>query len=172
MPYPQCQHENQKDAKFCDECGAPLPVCCPSCQTANRPGAKFCHACATPLAVHTLPPSAAPRVALRALTDVQPAPPPALPLRAATAQGATPPALADTTYDFQSALDGERKQVTVLFADISGFTALAETMDPEDVRHVMNTCFALLVPVVDAYGGTIDKFIGDEIMALFGAPIA
>jgi len=62
--------------------------------------------------------------------------------------------------------------VTVLFADISGFTALAETMDPEDVRQVMNACFAQLVPVVEAYGGTIDKFIGDEIMALFGAPIA
>jgi class 3 adenylate cyclase/predicted ATPase len=60
----------------------------------------------------------------------------------------------------------------VLFADISGFTALAETMDPEDVRQVMNACFARLVPVVELYGGTIDKFIGDEIMALFGAPIA
>jgi class 3 adenylate cyclase/predicted ATPase len=72
----------------------------------------------------------------------------------------------------QSALEGERKQVTVLFADISGFTALAETLDPEDVRQVMNACFAQLVPVVETYGGTIDKFIGDEIMALFGAPMA
>jgi len=71
-----------------------------------------------------------------------------------------------------SSLAGERRQVTVLFADISGFTALAETMDPEDVRQVMNACFAQLVPVVATYGGTIDKFIGDEIMALFGAPIA
>jgi class 3 adenylate cyclase/predicted ATPase len=69
-------------------------------------------------------------------------------------------------------LAGERRQVTVLFADISGFTALAETMDPEDVRQVMNACFAQLVPVVETYGGTIDKFIGDEIMALFGAPMA
>ena len=60
----------------------------------------------------------------------------------------------------------------MLFADISGFTALAETLDPEDVRQVMNACFARLVPLVEAYGGTIDKFIGDEIMALFGAPIA
>jgi class 3 adenylate cyclase/predicted ATPase len=69
-------------------------------------------------------------------------------------------------------LAGERRQVTVLFADISGFTALAETMDPEDVRQMMNACFARLVPLVEDYGGTIDKFIGDEIMALFGAPIA
>jgi class 3 adenylate cyclase/predicted ATPase len=67
---------------------------------------------------------------------------------------------------------GERRHVTVLFADISGFTALSETMDPESVRDLMNACFSRLVPVVEKYGGTIDKFIGDEIMVLFGAPIA
>ncbi|MCP4540904.1 MAG: AAA family ATPase [Chloroflexi bacterium] len=61
--------------------------------------------------------------------------------------------------------------MTVMFADISGFTALAETMDPEAVRDLMNACFERLVPIVRKYGGTVDKFIGDEIMALFGAPI-
>jgi class 3 adenylate cyclase len=71
-----------------------------------------------------------------------------------------------------SDLMGERKLVTVMFADISGFTALAETMDPEAVRDLMNACFERLVPVVEKYGGTVDKFIGDEIMALFGAPTA
>jgi len=69
-------------------------------------------------------------------------------------------------------LGGERKLVTVMFADISGFTALAETMDPEAVRELMNACFNHLVPVVEKYEGTVDKFIGDEIMALFGAPVA
>ncbi|MFZ4427902.1 MAG: adenylate/guanylate cyclase domain-containing protein [Saprospiraceae bacterium] len=69
-------------------------------------------------------------------------------------------------------LSGERKLVTVMFADISGFTALSETMDPEQVRALMNGCFDYLVPVIQAHEGTIDKFIGDEIMALFGAPIA
>jgi class 3 adenylate cyclase len=69
-------------------------------------------------------------------------------------------------------LAGERRQVTILFADISGFTALAETLDPEDVRQGMNACFAQLVPIVEAHGGTIDKFIGDAIMGLFGAPTA
>lgn len=69
-------------------------------------------------------------------------------------------------------LAGERKLVTVMFADISGFTALAETMDPEAVRDLMNDCFERLVPVVEKYEGTVDKFIGDEIMALFGAPVA
>src|SRR5215212_6670012 len=66
----------------------------------------------------------------------------------------------------------ERKTVTILFVDVSGFTALAEKLDPEEVRTVINTCFNALVPIAQKYDGTIDKFIGDEIMALFGAPIA
>lgn len=70
------------------------------------------------------------------------------------------------------ALIGERKLVTIMFADVSGFTALSEKMDPESVREIMNNCFERLVPIVANYGGTVDKFIGDEIMALFGAPVA
>src|SRR5438067_1367397 len=67
--------------------------------------------------------------------------------------------------------DEERKLVTILFVDVSGFTALAEKLDPEEVRNLINGCFDELVPIVQKYGGTIDKFIGDEIMALFGAPV-
>jgi class 3 adenylate cyclase len=67
---------------------------------------------------------------------------------------------------------GERRVVTILFADISGFTALSEKMDPEQVRNMMNACFDQLVPLVEKYGGVVDKFIGDEIMALYGAPVA
>lgn len=66
----------------------------------------------------------------------------------------------------------ERKLVTIVFADVSGFTTLSETLDPEEVRTLLNACFDCLVPVVQNYEGTIDKFIGDEIMALFGAPVA
>jgi class 3 adenylate cyclase len=69
-------------------------------------------------------------------------------------------------------LKGERKQVTVMFADISGFTAMSEKLDPEEVRSMINACFERLGAVIDQYGGHIDKFIGDEIMALFGAPKA
>ena len=65
----------------------------------------------------------------------------------------------------------ERKLVTIVFADISGFTALSERLDPEKVREVINACWDWLVPVVQKYDGTIDKFIGDEIMAVFGAPV-
>lgn len=71
-----------------------------------------------------------------------------------------------------SALRGERKQVTVMFADISGFTAMSEKLDPEEVRSTINACFERLGAAIDRYGGHIDKFIGDEIMALFGAPLA
>ena len=69
-------------------------------------------------------------------------------------------------------LTGERKLVTVMFADISGFTALSEKHDPEEIRALMNACFDHLVPVAQEYAGTVDKFIGDEIMVLFGAPKA
>jgi class 3 adenylate cyclase/tetratricopeptide (TPR) repeat protein len=69
-------------------------------------------------------------------------------------------------------LEGERKLVTVMFADVSGFTAMSEKLDPEQVRSRMNTCFDYLVPVIKKYDGYVDKFIGDAILALFGAPIA
>ncbi len=101
----------------------------------------------------------------------------------------TPPALNETIIDTcidvlhrqlatleqqvaPAALHGERKQVTVMFADISGFTAMSEKLDPEEVRSMINACFERLGVVVDRYEGHIDKFIGDEIMALFGAPVA
>ncbi len=66
--------------------------------------------------------------------------------------------------------EGERKLVTIMFADFSNFTSMSEKMDAEEVRDVMNQCFSLLVPIIEKYGGVIDKYIGDEIMALFGAP--
>jgi len=69
-------------------------------------------------------------------------------------------------------LRGERKLVTMMFADVSGFTAMAEKMDPELAWDLLNGCFAQLVPIVEKYGGTIDKYVGDQIVALFGAPVA
>lgn len=67
--------------------------------------------------------------------------------------------------------DDERKLVTIMFADASGFTALSEKLGAEQVRMLMNGCFGVLVPVIERFGGTIDKFIGDCVMALFGAPV-
>jgi class 3 adenylate cyclase/tetratricopeptide (TPR) repeat protein len=67
---------------------------------------------------------------------------------------------------------GERRIVTVVFADLAGFTTMAEGRDPEAVKELLDTCFGALVPVIDAHGGTVDKIIGDELMAVFGAPRA
>jgi ABC-type oligopeptide transport system substrate-binding subunit/class 3 adenylate cyclase len=83
--------------------------------------------------------------------------------------------LADLTGSeeiIRQAIDGERRLVTVMFADISGFTALLDKLDPETVRELVNVCFHRFVPIIRKYGGTVEKFIGDEVMAIFGAPIA
>ncbi|MGB8645214.1 MAG: adenylate/guanylate cyclase domain-containing protein [Anaerolineae bacterium] len=85
-----------------------------------------------------------------------------------------PPAQAasETAQSPSLPAQAERKTVTIMFADLSGFTALSEQMDPEAVSALVNSCFQTLVPVIDQYGGVVDKFMGDEIMALFGAPYA
>ena len=67
-------------------------------------------------------------------------------------------------------VESDRRLVTVMFADISGFTAMSEKMDPEMVTDIMNECFRFMGECVEQHGGTIDKFIGDCVMALFGAP--
>ena len=72
----------------------------------------------------------------------------------------------------QTSFKGERKLVTVMFTDISGFTSLLEYLDPEAVRELVNACFDHLVPVIEKYEGTVEKFIGDEIMSIFGAPVS
>ena len=81
-------------------------------------------------------------------------------------------AVLERTEDSAVDLTGERKLVTIMFVDIAGFTALAETMDPEAVRDMVNSCFDTLVPVIETYGGTVTKFIGDAIESVFGAPVA
>ena len=84
----------------------------------------------------------------------------------------TPKHLADKILTARSALEGERKQVTVLFADTAGFTALVRDLDPEVVHEVMDHCFGLISAEVHRFEGTINQYTGDGIMALFGAPIA
>jgi class 3 adenylate cyclase/tetratricopeptide (TPR) repeat protein len=97
--------------------------------------------------------------------------------RATLGDAVVDPAIAALRHQLSAATakkrtEDERKLVTILFVDISGFTALSETLDAEDVRRLINACFNHLAPILQKYGGTIDKFIGDEIMALFGAPVA
>jgi len=149
MICPRCRFQNEADAMFCAQCGAHLERLCPTCQTPNPGEARFCKRCG-----HALAPPAEP------------------PARFASPLGYTPKHLAEKILTSKSALEGERKQVTVLFADVSGFTSLSERLDPEDVHAFMIRAFELMLAEVHRYEGTVNQFLGDGIMALFGAPIA
>jgi predicted ATPase/class 3 adenylate cyclase len=145
MDCPSCGHLNREGARFCAECAAPLidTVTCPSCGATNPPAAKHCDSCGQALAGAT--PVAAPQ---------------------------PPEHLAAKIRAGRTALEGERKQVTVLFADVIGSMELAEQSDPEEWRRIMDRYFSILCSGVHRFEGTVDKFTGDGIMALFGAPIA
>jgi predicted ATPase/class 3 adenylate cyclase len=142
-----CHGENRSGAKFCDNCGAVLPRACAVCATPLRPTAKFCDECGQPVA-------AAPARAGQAPT------------------GYTPPHLAERILTSRSAIEGERKQVTVVFVDCADFTALSSRIDPEDLHAIMDGCFQHLLDAVHRYEGTVNQFTGDGVMALFGAPLA
>ncbi len=144
-----CSHENRPLAKFCAGCGAPLARRCASCSAELPAAARFCDSCGTP--VEAAAAAAAP---------------------ARTPGSYTPQHLAEKILTSRSALEGERKQVTVLFADVAGFTALSTRLDPEDLHAVMDGCFRHVMEAVHRYEGTVNQFTGDGVMALFGAPIA
>jgi class 3 adenylate cyclase/tetratricopeptide (TPR) repeat protein len=148
MKCPRCQQENPPQAKFCLECGTPLAPRCTNCGTQLPAAAKFCFECAKPV----IAPGSGPRFG--------------------SPESYTPKHLAEKILTSRAALEGERKQVTVLFADVSGFTSLSERLDPEDVHALMTRTFELMLAEVHRYEGTVNQFLGDGIMALFGAPIA
>ncbi len=141
----QCGTENPAQAKFCMSCGGALERKCPSCGATPPPEAKFCMECGSDLAGGAGAPKAAP-TPLRAPAPARPA------------EDEPPPE--------------ERRQCTVLFADLSGYTAVAEQMDPEEVKRLVGSSLRRLGQEVEKYGGSIDKYIGDNVMALFGAPVA
>jgi class 3 adenylate cyclase/tetratricopeptide (TPR) repeat protein len=164
MQCPSCLTENPSANRFCDQCGGPLEARCPQCATVLRAGARFCGGCGhrlAPFAVSAEPsPSAKPSAA-------PPAAPSARPIASYT-----PKHLADKVLKARSAIEGERRQVTVLFADIAGFTSLAEGRDPEEVHQIVDRCFEAITAEVHRFEGTINQYTGDGVMALFGAPIA
>jgi class 3 adenylate cyclase/tetratricopeptide (TPR) repeat protein len=162
MKCTSCGHENPPGQKFCGECGGRLEAVCPSCQSKNPPGQKFCGECGTALTAGARAPAATPT-----------APPePAPTERFASPQSYTPKHLAEKILSTRSAVEGERKQVSVMFTDVSGFTAMSERLDPEEVHGIMDRCFEIVLAAVHRYEGTINQFLGDGVMALFGAPIA
>ncbi len=153
MKCPSCQHENRPNAKFCEECAASFSRICGGCGSELRPSAKFCDECG---AGTTAPPA-------------RPGPS-ATPERSPRAY--TPKHLADKILQSKSALEGERKQVTVLFADIQGSMQLATQLDAEHWHELLERYFAILTDAVHRFEGTVNQYTGDGIMALFGAPIA
>ena len=149
MNCPQCQQETPSDAAFCPKCGAKLQVGCPQCGAATAPDDNFCRKCGTRVTVPT--PSAATRF-------VAP-------------QSYTPKHLAEKILTSKAALEGERKQVTVLFADLKGSMELLADRDPEEARKLLDPVLERMMEAVHHYEGTVNQVMGDGIMALFGAPI-
>ena len=153
MKCPRCQHENQLDAVFCEECGSRLEGACPNCGAQNRAGAKFCRKCGGGL--------------VQAPGTSQ-----ASPSRFGSPEIYTPKHLAEKILTSRSALEGERKQITVLFADLKGSMELLADRDPEEARKLLDPVLELMMEAVHRYEGTVNQVMGDGIMALFGAPIA
>jgi class 3 adenylate cyclase len=148
MRCPSCGIENPKGMKFCGQCASPLGQRCPQCGFDNPPGFAFCGQCAAPL------------------TEQPPAPRPEAPC------SYTPSRLAEKILTSRSALEGERKQVTVLFADMKGSMELLADRDPEDARRLLDPVLERMMDAVHRYEGTVNQVMGGGIMALFGAPIA
>jgi class 3 adenylate cyclase len=167
MHCPSCGSDNPAGAKFCIECATPLQRRCPRCGTENPPQAKFCAECGASLTEE----QKAKGKRRRATRPARPSDSRLWTLDTRPASY-TPKHLADKILTTRSALEGERRQVTVLFADTAGFTALAEKLDPEEVHTIMDRCFELITGAVHRFEGTINQYTGDGVMALFGAPIA
>ena len=150
MKCQKCQFVNPERAKFCIECGNSLALDCPKCGAITPEGRKFCAECGYDLRE----PYEAP-----CIDFYKP-------------QSYTPKFLVDKILTTRSSIEGERKRVTVLFADVANYTTLSEKLDPEEVHQIMDGCFKILMNAIHRYEGTINQFTGDGVMALFGAPVA
>jgi len=148
MKCPKCQADNPEEALFCIRCGTGLEIKCSACGKTSPPGSNFCMKCGHDLG--------------------KPAPT----VDYSRPQTYTPKFLADKILTGRQSLEGERKLVTVLFADVANYTAMSEKLDPEEVHQIMDGCFKILMDEVHKYEGTVDKFTGDGMIALFGAPVA
>ena len=154
MTCPACGHQNPPGMKFCGECGTRLAAGCPACGFENPPGMRFCGACGSALAGVA---AGSPAVGGTPSAPAGPVPP------AGARPAVAAPVAAATT---------ERRLVSVLFADLVGFTARSDASDPEQVREFLARYFDLCREIVERYGGTVEKFIGDAVMAVWGTPVA
>jgi class 3 adenylate cyclase len=154
-----CSFENVPDAKFCENCGKPLEHTCPNCTKPVSAGARFCKNCGFDLQAH-VPAKISPTVVAENSTQT-------LLERYMTKEMASKIAAAR-----KGGVEGERRIVTILFADIKGSTAMAEKLDPEDWAEIMNRAFEFLIEPIYRYEGIVARLMGDAILAFFGAPIA
>src|SRR5262249_9543592 len=152
MHCPHCQFEVAADFQFCPKCGKKLSRDCPQCGYVCPLEFRYCPKCGAGIAQEAAGPPQPLAPAARPTAqqgDWSPSPTPAPPIA-----------------------EAERRPVTVLFADVVGFTSLAERLDPEELRSLMMGCFQTLAEEIRRYDGFIEKFIGDAILAVFGAPVA
>src|SRR5262249_19668996 len=151
MQCSQCRHQAPPDTEFCPECGAKLELVCLQCGTGNALSHKFCKECGNRLDAGKL---------------TGPAP------KFLSPDAYTPKYLVEKILTSKHSLEAERKQVTVLFADIKGSLELLANRDPEDARTLLDAVLERMIDAVHRYEGTISHFLGDGVMALFGAPVA
>src|SRR5262245_8833424 len=149
MTCPRCQHENPPGSNFCLGCGARLGLTCSSCNTELPPSSRFCNKCGAPVTAETSAATGSP-----------------------SPESYTPKHLAERILTSKAALEGERKQVTVLFADLKGSMEVLADRDPEEARKIIDPVLELMMESVHRYEGTVNQVMGDGIMALFGAPVA
>ena len=146
----KCLFENPEEMQFCGKCGKKLTGICPKCNFQNPSDFLFCGKCGFALK----------ETAESAVIDYS------------EPKSYTPKYLADKILTNRSVLEGERKLVTVFFADVTNYTAMSERLDPEEVHQIMDGCFNILMDEIHKYEGTINQFTGDGVMAIFGAPVA
>jgi predicted ATPase/class 3 adenylate cyclase len=156
MNCPECQFENREGAKFCGKCGYKFEITCPECGTKNQVENNFCDECGSKL---SLPLEQVPNQISfdEKLTKIQ---------------KYLPKGLTEKILSQKDRIVGERKQVTVMFCDMAGFTALVEKLGPENAYDIMDQIYEILIHKVHEYEGTVNEMTGDGVMALFGAPIA
>jgi class 3 adenylate cyclase/tetratricopeptide (TPR) repeat protein len=156
MKCPKCQFENPESAKFCSECGSKLEIACPSCGKMNPINSKFCSECGHKIVIPTGQPS-------KGLSFDE---------KLAKIQRYLPKDLTQKILAQKDKIEGERKQVTVMFCDMEGFTSLTEKLGSEETYSLMDEVYEILIHKVHDYEGTVNELTGDGIMALFGAPVA
>jgi len=148
MQCPKCQFENREGVDFCEECGAKLELECPNCEAQIPLGRKFCGKCGYDLSEST---KTAPLKESEHYSQISESPP-------------------EEILQTKIAAEGERKHVTVLFSDLTGYTAMSEKLDPEEVKEITSRIFGEISKIVGNYDGFVEKYVGDAVMAIFGVP--